>query len=76
MSEHEYQPAQVYAVCEYMLRHDGMDERCLKCPMREFSEKHGETIRGCVYEAQEIINVVETGNPWRKNEPWPVKDNP
>lgn len=46
---------------------------CRRCPERELL--HGEDyMRGCYMQAVECINVVETGNPWRKTSgvraPW------
>jgi hypothetical protein len=48
---------------------------CHKCPSEEIVG--GDVcVRGCYLQAQECINVVETGNPWRKTgdvrEPWTV----
>jgi len=49
---------------------------CQQCPEREMV--HGEAFqRGCFAQAVECINVVETGNPWRKTEgvkpPWTTR---
>lgn len=49
---------------------------CDNCPAKTI-EGGEDYIRGCYLQAVECINVVETGNPWRKTEgvrsPWAVK---
>jgi hypothetical protein len=50
--------ASVHRVCE-LIREGG----CKGCPRRD--EIDGE-LRGCFLQAQECVNTVETGNPWRK----------
>lgn len=51
----------VWRVCE-VVRGD-----CQHCPATE--ERDGDTcVRSCFVQATECINVVETGNPWRKTE--------
>jgi hypothetical protein len=46
---------------------------CKNCPASETFDGD-ECVRGCVLQATECINTVETGNPWRKTEgvkpPW------
>lgn len=56
---------------------------CKRCPATEIIDIDGagdECTRACRLQAEECINVVETGNPWRKTEgvraPWIVKDTP
>lgn len=60
---------QVHRVCR-VIKGD-----CLGCPEREIVLGDG-CQRGCYAHAVECINVVETGNPWRKTEgvkaPWAV----
>lgn len=41
---------------------------CKRCPPSEDMPPHGECIRGCYHKAEECVNTVETGNPWRKTE--------
>lgn len=52
---------------------------CHRCPETEMIGGD-ECVRGCRLQAVECINVVETGNPWRKTDnvraPWIVKDTP
>jgi len=60
----------VWRVCRVM------NGGCEQCPPSE--ERCGETyVRACYHHATEVINVVETGNPWRKGigvkEPWTTK---
>jgi hypothetical protein len=57
----------VWRVCR-VIRGD-----CKNCPASETFDGD-ECVRGCVLQATECINTVETGNPWRKAEgvkpPW------
>jgi hypothetical protein len=56
-------PSAVHRVCVLV------QEECKKCPtfVRSWIEPHEENcVLGCYMRAVEIINVVETGNPWRK----------
>ena len=52
---------------------------CHRCPETEMIGGD-ECVRACRLQADECINVVETGNPWRKTDnvraPWIVKDTP
>ena len=64
-----HDPAAVHRVCQIT------KGECKYCPLA--FEDHGETyVHGCVAIAEEIINVVETGNPWRKTDkvkaPWTI----
>lgn len=54
--------AVVHAICPYL--HNFKD--CKKCPEWETDEKHGPWKRGCYHMAEEVINICQTGNPWRK----------
>lgn len=60
----------VWRVCE-VIRGD-----CEHCPPEEDFGEHGVYKRGCYLQATECVNVVETGNPWRKTtdvrSPWVV----
>lgn len=53
-------PETVYRVCPFL-----RDLKpCMRCTTEMFD---GEPYtRGCFALAREIVNVVETGNPWRK----------
>jgi hypothetical protein len=71
-------PADVHRVCHLLRIAD--DKACKHCPASE--ELHGEKdcTRGCYALANEIVNTVQTGNPWRKTEgvkpPWAVLATP
>jgi hypothetical protein len=64
----------VWATCDYLRKIREIKStkstdsiRCEKCPALEYHEEYDiQTVRGCRLLAQEMINVVETGNPWRK----------
>lgn len=61
----------VWRVCHALRTADG--KPCDRCPMRETI--HSEAyMRGCYLQASQIVNIVETGNPWRRTEnvkaPW------
>ncbi len=53
----------VHAVCREI---KGFDAACKLCPMRKREKGIGWTIQGCVFKAQEVINVARYGNPWGK----------
>jgi hypothetical protein len=58
----EAEPAAVWRVCEVINATVGP---CKRCPAKYMHD--GEAyFRGCYLHAQECINTVETGNPWRK----------
>lgn len=64
---------EIWRVCRVM------KSECRQCPDAE--RIGGDTFtRACRLMAVECINVVETGNPWRKTDnvraPWIVKDTP
>lgn len=60
----------VWRACEWLRLIE--DKHCERCHASE--EIHGETCtNSCRVAAEEIVNVVETGNPWRKPEPWPAQ---
>lgn len=50
----------VWRVCE-VIKGD-----CKRCPATEEMPPHGLCIRACYHQAEECVNTVETGNPWRK----------
>lgn len=56
----------VHAVCQAL--RDGInckrDTLCKLCPMREHTKGIGWTVRGCVWRAQEVIQLAKTGWPW------------
>lgn len=54
----------VWLVCRYMPGRD--DLVCDRCPAWEEHPKHGRCKRGCRAMAEEVVNIVQTGNPWRK----------
>ena len=54
---------QVWRVCGYMRISD--ERTCKRCPASEDYGHHGRVSRGCYLIAAEMINVVETGSPWR-----------
>lgn len=49
---------------------------CEKCPSSEPFRGEQDCTRGCYMQAVECVNIVETGNPWRKTAnvraPWTV----
>lgn len=57
----------VWAVCRYLRVRlpDGQDE-CKFCPDWEDDKIHGPRKAGCRLMAEEVINICQTGNPWRK----------
>jgi hypothetical protein len=55
----------VWATCAFLKEYKDSDRTCNKCPAEEVYLRDPCT-RACRLIAQEIINVVETGNPWRK----------
>lgn len=52
----------VWAICPYMRS----GQPCEHCPERERDENDVAFIRGCRLAAHEVINICQTGNPWRK----------
>lgn len=54
----------VWLVCRYMPGRD--DLTCDRCPAWEERPKRGRCKRGCRAMAEEVVNIVQTGNPWRK----------
>jgi len=58
---------QVHRVCR------AIRGECLNCSQTE-TFGSDQFVRGCYQHAVEVINTVETGNPWRKTEgvkaPW------
>lgn len=54
----------VWLVCRYLL--DGVERPCQLCPAWEEHPRHGRCKRGCRSAAEEVVNIVQTGNPWRK----------
>lgn len=57
-------PEAVWRVCHVINASVGP---CKKCPAKYVREGEAYT-RGCYLHAEECINTVETGNPWRKTE--------
>lgn len=55
-------PEAVWRVC-HVLTAD-----CKRCAPEEEMPPHGLCVRGCYHQAEECVNTVETGNPWRKTE--------
>ena len=53
----------VWRICPY-LRPSGDD--CLKCPRWTFDPAHDWVQRGCFALANEVVNIAQTGNPWRR----------
>lgn len=58
------QDAKVWAVCDHGRRADG--ESCKRCPELIEVEGHGRGTPGCYLHALGLVNIVETGNAWRK----------
>lgn len=54
---------QVWTVCSYLKRAEG--QTCKQCPQMIWMDEFA--MLGCYLHAREVINVVETGNPWRKD---------
>lgn len=67
---HEAPLEQVWRVCAYLRRAEG--QKCKQCPRTIEIENHGPGKRMCVGLAEEIINVVETGSPWRDGRTLPA----
>ena len=63
--EHVYDTGRVHTVCSYMRKVRGENGPCKKCPY-EYEDGSGPM---CHSLAREIINIVETGNAWRKPSP-------
>lgn len=53
----------VWRVCQALRTADGLG--CQKCPSSRGDGDDGCT-RGCYLQAVELVNIVQTGNPWRK----------
>ena len=51
-----------WAICPYLRDH----QSCKGCPREETDEDHGPFVRACRLLAEEVINICQTGNPWRK----------
>jgi len=51
-----------WAICPYLRD----QEPCDGCPRWEDDEAHGPFARGCRLMAEEVVNICQTGNPWRK----------
>lgn len=70
MTDVEPDPEAVWRVCHVMTGF------CLRCLPHEKMGEDEDCTRGCYLQAVECINVVQTGNPWRKTEgvrrPWTV----
>lgn len=62
--------ATVHAVCKYVTGRDL--ESCRKCPPWEIDPKHGFFRRGCYGLAQEVVNIAQTGDAWRRFGPNPL----
>ena len=64
---------QVHRVCR------AIRGECLNCSQTE-TFGSDQFVRGCYHHAVEVINTVETGNPWRKTEgvkaPWTALSQP
>jgi len=41
-------------------------KECERCPVSENDKNHGPYTRGCRLLAEEVINICQTGNPWRR----------
>lgn len=68
----------VWRVCHALRTAD--DKDCEHCPPSEDFNGHGDCTRGCYMIAVELVNITETGNPWRKTAdvkaPWTTKAAP
>ena len=54
--------AVIHVICPYLRNY----EKCRECPEWEIDEVHGPLKQGCYFAAQEVMNICQTGNPWRK----------
>ncbi|MGA0604926.1 hypothetical protein ACO2Q0_02915 [Phenylobacterium sp. VNQ135] len=67
----------VWRVCHARRKAHG--KACERCPSSELADGESFT-RGCYLQAVETVNIVQTGNPWRKTEgvkaPWVVYPSP
>lgn len=52
----------VWATCPYLR---GLEE-CKRCPRTETVNDHENCTRACFALAQEVVNIAQTGNAWRK----------
>ena len=57
-----------WLVCPYLIGSSG--QACQKCPRFEKHLKYGQTVRECRMMAEEVVNIVQTGNPWGR--PYPA----
>jgi hypothetical protein len=57
-------PELIWRICPYLrLR---TDEPCHRCPRWEKDRDHDWVQRGCFALAQEVVNICQTGNAWRR----------
>lgn len=69
----------VHKVCTYLLRMEsaisGTDEhKCLECPSWQKLKSHVRGKQSCRLAAEQVMNIVQTGNPWAKaNCVWPTR---
>ena len=63
-------PRTVWRVCH------AISGYCKRCPTTGVHDDEEGFTRGCYLQAVECVNIVETGNPWRKSDgvkaPWTV----
>lgn len=55
----------IWRICPYV-RGNG-DDKCDRCPRWEQHKRFGQVQRGCRALAEEVVNICQTGNPWRKD---------
>jgi hypothetical protein len=58
----------IWLVCPYLRQSQpGLDfeSGCLHCPEWEEDERYGKVQRMCYGRAREVVNIVQTGDPWR-----------
>jgi hypothetical protein len=69
----------IHKVCTWIRRHEsvltnGKYSPCLECPKWEKIPPYGKGTKACRVAAEELVNVVKTGNPWGKGHcVWPTK---
>lgn len=68
----------VHKVCTLLLGWEGIHRniepprKCEECPAWIKGHEYGRVKKGCRYAAEEMVNVVLTGNPWGKRRcKWP-----
>lgn len=54
-----------WIACAYFDMAKGGNWNCKQCPEMIDDPQHGPVYPGCRLIAQELVNICQTGNPWR-----------